>query len=533
MPGDSPIVGVSYAVDSRLTAGHNLLVKMQEHFDPFLQDWQLENPMFWRDRIPKGTFPLFSGTSQKSYIFRGTLATQAGLAGWDPIEESKPTIGGVVGTDACRWNPSTLTWSFEAVDFSGERTSWRSPILCAMDMMYQDKAREQIAMIMAAAADATDQIRETFNREKYTQIAAQAGKFVVLAEGLGVDFIDNATFRVTYDPHAVDADGDTYVEFDASLLPKVSTLSFKPLQHIRNYMTDACPGAAQGKENGASIFGLALCMTDFEDMVLADDKLREDFRNAIPTQLIKGFDMGFKVFRGFMPIDDPRQMRFNASYLTGTKIHCKRVLPRRATRPGIIGLVPETNPAYITAELGTAVVFLNQVMQILVPDPINNLGSGMTFGPAPGFNGQWKWINNPSDTNPLGEFGYFFSRYMYWTKLLRYATNAMVILYRRCTYSLKARCEAETDDYAETESSIAVDAVAADVDDTAKTVTIALNKRLSVGVGGKVTITKVGGTTVSGYVAESAAAPTYVFVYSGTLAHTDLTANSAAKVTVA
>ena len=115
-----PVINVNTALAGRLIPQDGKLVSMAEHFDPFIVDYQMKTPSVWRDLIPKGTFTLFNGYSQKSYIFRGTLGPQAGLADWSRIEPSRKPSGSDVGYDRCTYNPQTYAWAFDAVDFSEE-----------------------------------------------------------------------------------------------------------------------------------------------------------------------------------------------------------------------------------------------------------------------------------------------------------------------------------------------------------------------------------------------------------------------------
>jgi len=499
------INGVDYNLQSRTIPEDGLLVSLSEHFDEFLLDWQMKHPQVWRDRIPLGQFPLFNGYSQKSYIFRGTLGPQAGLTDWAAIEPSRKAASDDNGYDRCSYNPQTYTWAYDAIDFAGLQTSWRSPVFCVNDLKFQDKAQQQLGMIIKAGAMITDQIKETFNRESYVKAAADAGKFFVLAEGVGLDFIDASSARVTYNPYSA-----TTITFSSTMLGKISTLNFSILDLLHQYLSDQCPDSAIGNEGGLPVYGLMLDLKDFEKYVLTDADLREDFRFARPQPLISGFNMGFKTYRGWALIHDPRQMRFTVSTY-GTTVTASRVLPRRATRDGIIGHVPEANPAYVTAELGTAIVFLNNVIQILIPAPVNSLGSGMSFGPAPDFSGQWAWLNilDP-ETNPLGENGYFFSRYEYFVKSLEYAQDAMVFLYRRCTQSLATKCEVEDLDRAATSATVAAAAATGDFSTTTRLVTVTLDKVLDCSVGRAVTVTHGGGATPMVVTADSEA-PTYTF----------------------
>ena len=508
-----PNINATYDLQGRVIPADGTLASLAEHLGPeFMYDWQLKHPNVWRDRIPLGSFDLFNGYSQKSYVFRGTLGPQAGLSEWGRIEPSRKATSTDAGYDRCSYNPQTYTWSMDAIDFSGLSTSWRSPVFCVNDLKFQDKAQMQLGMIIKAGADITGQIKETFSRESYLLQAASNGKFVVFAEGQGIDFIDSTTARVTYSPFTVDGDGDTYITVNASVLAKISALNFTLLDQIRQYLGDQCPDAALSNEGGMPVYGLMLDLLDFEKYVLRDLDIREDFRRAIPMRLIEGFNMGFRVYRGWAMIHDQRQARYSVKSTTASTVILKRVLPRRRTRPGIIGLVPESNPAYILAEYGTMVVFLNNVIQILVPSTVSTLGSGMTFGPAPDFNGQWFWLNilDPQ-TNPLGENGYFFSRYEYFVKALEYAQNAMVILYRRCEQVLRTGCQIElATDAVTTAQTVAAAVVTGNFSATTNLFTVTLPKPMAAKLGDAVSVVKtVDGTTFVGYIVADHAAPTY------------------------
>lgn len=506
------LINVNTSLNGRLIAADGKMVSMAEHFDPFIVDYQMQHPSVWRDRIPKGTFPLYSGYSQSTYIFRGTLGPQAGMTEWTQVEPSRKPSGTDLGYDACSYNPQTYTWGAEQVQNSGLQTSWRSPVFCLQDMKFQDQAKVQLGFIVKAGTQITDQVRETFNRESYVRAAVDAHKFFVLTDGAPLDHIDSTATRVTYDPFVKNSDGDTYIKFPAAVLPKISSLNWNALETLRSYMADQCPDAAQGTDSGMPIFGLMTDLLDFQKMVYNDDDLREDFRYAKPQQLIAGFDMGFKVYRGFALIHDVRQMRFSYLSSDGTDVTATRVLPRRAVRPGVIGSIPEANPAYVTAVLGTAIIFLSDVIQIQVPPTETNLGNGMVFAPQPGFNGDWTWLNiQDAETNPLNEIGYFFARFQYFVKPLQYAQEATVILYRRCTQSLGTGCSVEVASDAADSATLSVATTASDFSATNRQVTFQLSNRLTGELGDAVLITRDSAVQFAANIVDDSKAPTYTF----------------------
>ena len=504
------ISGVSYDLTNRMIPGDGLLVSLAEHFmDDMIVDWQMKHPMVFRDRVPMGKMPLFNGFSQKAYIYKGTLGPQSGLSGWTKVEPSRKPADADVGVNRCSYNPQTYTWGFDEITFEGLQTSWRSTVFCVKELMYQDRAQQQLAMILKSGFQITDQIKETYSREMYLKTAADAGRFTLLLGGGGLDYVDATTNRVTYNPLT-----STNLTFNHSVLDRLSTLNFTQLDLIHQYLEDSCPDAALSMQDGRAVYGLMLDLNDFEQYALTDDEIREDFRHAIPMQLIKGFDMSFRVYRGWAFIHDPRQPRWALATDDGTTVTCTRVNPRRATRPGIIGYIPETDPNYIMAPLGAMTVFMNNVIQILVPSVVDSLGTGMTFGPAPDFNGSWKWLNiQNEDTNPVNEIGYFFSRYEYFCKLLEYSQDCHVILYRRCKQSLKTQCPAELTSSAKDTQSLLNIPASGDFSATNFTVVLTLAGNLTGGEGDQVTIKKDNGDSFTANIADDSNAPTYKFVW--------------------
>jgi len=507
-------LGVDTGLNGRLVPGDRQMVTMADHFDEFIMAAELANPNVWRDRIPKGVFPLYQGLSQKTNIFRGTLGPQAGLADWTAIEPSQKPVGQTPGKDACAYSPQTYTWAIDTVEFGGLRTSWRSPVFCVNDLKYTDMAKQQLALIIKAGSRVTDDVKEVFNREQYVMQAVNAGKAMVFCEG-GLQYLDDASVRMSYDPTAVDADGDTYITFPATLLPKISTLNWSYLDFLRQYMQDQCPDAAISQTGGMPVYGLMIDVMDFEKMVYGDAELRQDMRWAQPQQLITGFNMGFKVYRGFALMHDMRQMRFRFNSIVSGNAVCKRTLPRRAIRPGTVGLIPEANPAYFEAELALGVIFMNQVVQILVPPTVDNMGSGMVFGPAPDFNGQWTWINEYDKAeNPLKEVGYFFARFEYFVKPLIYSAQATVFLYRRCQHAIQTGCAIQSASDAVTSGDkLAAAPVAADFDATNRRVTLTLLHLLDASVGSTVSIKTDDADVFVASIAEDQNAPTYTFAW--------------------
>lgn len=525
-------------VNQALASYEDRLVSLAEHWSEFIQDRVAKQPNVWHDRIGRGAFPLFQGITQKTNIFRGGLGVQSGLTTWSEVgltdKQSNPTVDGCAPK-----SPQTYNVAWETVQFKGYEDAWTSAPICLEDMQYQDYAKEQLALIVRSGVDFGVSMLENFNREMYLATAVNAGHAIVLAEGM-LGYQDNADLTFDYDPFTVyGGQTFTYIKYLASL--KVSTLNWGYLDFIRTSLSQRAAEAAISSESGMPVFGLMIDLLDFERAILADDARREDFRFARPEQLIAGYSMGFKTYRGFALIHDPRQARFR-QYKIDTDdgvdyVIARRVDPEREGRSVTVGKIPEPNPEYYQAELAIGVVFMNDVFVNLFPPSVTNLGSGITFGPAPGYAGDWKWLNVVNaTTNPFGQIGNFYGRYRIWPKPLLYSTECTVFLYRRCPQALSTGCAIDTKSDATGAIAVAEAAVSADINTTAHTISLTLVGTLPDAVlGSEVTIKKADGNSFSAIVAQDGAAPTYVFAYKhGTAnepsAHTDFTVASTVTV---
>ena len=505
---------VDTTVNGRLLQTDNKLIRLAEHIGEFMKDGQMKRPNAWRDLVPYGVYEPFNGITQTTNIFRGTLGEQSGLSAWRKVQQSTRAAANDTGAvDACTYEPKTYDWNLESMSYTGFRREWKSPSLCVRDFYTADKAKEQLAMVLKAGGAVVDDTRITFQREVYMWFASLAGRCVVMTNGFA-DFIDDSSVRFSFDPFVGDADGDEVITFAKTLLPNISTLNWDYLDYCKQWLSDMAPDGAVGSDSGQPVFMAMMDKNEFEQMVYNDAELREDFRYAKPQQLIDGFNMGFKVYRGIAIAHDPQQPRWALKSIGASNAVLKRVNPRRYGDAIAIGHRPETNPDYLNAEFGTIIFYLKNVYTILVPRVLTSLGSGTSFDGGPAFNGEWAWINNKGpETNVLGDIGYFFARFEYHPRPEDNAANAIVLLYRRCVGTRVTRCDTD-----ETADSVSIaDYVAASSMDhvngtgfgDATTFTITMPNTIEVSVGTAVTIKDAQDDVISGYIASTAAAPTY------------------------
>ena len=509
---------VDTTVNGRLLQTDAKLIRLAEHVGEFLKDGQMKRPNAWRDLVSYGVYEPFNGVSQTTNIFRGTLGEQSGLSAWKKVSPSarltdSQTVPDTGGIDACTYEPKTYDWSIESLSYTGFRREWKSPVLCVRDFYSADKAKEQLAMILKAGGAIVDDTRITFQREVYMWFASLAGHCVVMTNGFQ-DFIDDSSVRFSFDPFVDDADGDEVITFPKALLPNISTLNWDYLDYCKTWLEDQAPDGAVGNDSGMGVFMAMMDKNEFEQMVYNDANLREDFRYAKPQQLIDGFSMGFKTYRGIAIAHDPQQPRWALKSIGETNATLKRVNPRRYGAAIAIGHRPETNPDYLNAEFGTIIFYLKNAYTILVPRVMTSLGSGTSFSAgAPAFNGDWAWINNRDmDTNVLGEIGYFFSRFEYHPKPDDNAANAIVLLYRRCVTPRVTRCDTDTGNTTDITTATTVTTLTG-IDDAdweqATSFTVLMPTPIEVSVGSAVTLTDAAGQTISGYISSTVNAPTY------------------------
>lgn len=496
------------------------LVAMTEHFDTFLEKYDRENPLVFRDRIAREQYPLFSGLSQKSQIWHPGLGPQAGIADWTSIQVSSEASGGDGGFNACVIDdPQTYSFAVEAKEYTGKTTEWRSPVTCVKDVMWTEEARRQVGYIYGMGIMITSQAWEVYSREMYMQFASDADNLYVLTEGdlLG----DNPKF--SYDPFEVyemttsfgATEKVTVLKLDAGT--EISTLNMSYLDLLHTFISEESPGAALAMDGGLPTIGLMIHLQDFDKMVRQDSDLREDMRYAKPEMLFDNYTMTFKTLRGWGLIHDRRQMRFKYWKVGADgKLWFRRVLPMREGRSIAIGKLPEANPEYHTAEVAVAVVFLKDVYKIRIPPKVDSLGAQTSFGPAPGFSGDWQWINYPSDSNPLREIGYHYMRMAAFPAPLRYSTRALAFAYRRCPQTWPTACDLGVADQALVTADVALarNAVAGDLDATNETLTVELATRLSdadTQIGTAVTVTEAtSAQEITGYIVSDKGAPTYI-----------------------
>ena len=481
------------------SAGFNqAMMEISQHFEPMIQLSVMNQPRWWHDRIPRTAYKLFNGAVHETRIFRGALMKYAGLDEWQDIDPYPTATNNPCG--AMGFNTPTYGW--EAISWRGKRSAWGSDPVCADQFKFFDEAQQQLAWILSAGAEYGIQMQEVWNRDMFIyQSVVFKRSFLMSSEYTG----KATSGRYYYDPFTkFDGAGNgseghalaavvkkAFILFPADT--DVESLNFDVLDKVRQSLEIRCPSGAVSNVGGLKTYAIALSADDVEKYVRGNEEERKLWIEANPEALIKHYNFTTPIFRRWSIVNDGNQLRFKRTKLiksfsatdalnygvgsgdaawliaAGDVWVAAAVDPlvKSETRPGVNGTtVPEDNPDYIDAELAIAPVFMNQIFENQMVPSITTLGSGTKFGPAPGLNGAWRWINIlDRETNPLGNVGNFYGTFEIVPKPNANVFHSISFLYKRCNVALPSFCPSDNsaiNPVLQTSSKVAADAEIAD-----------------------------------------------------------------------
>ena len=456
-------------------AGYNqLMMELAQHFDPMIQISVLDQPRWWHDRIPRGAYTLFNGVTHETRIYRGGLMKYAGLSQWKDINPVPSTTN-----NPCAALPyETYKYGWEALSWSGKKAAWGSDPICLDMFKFFTQAMQQLSWILTTGAEYGIQMQEVWNRDMFIYQSVAFGRSYVMSSefnGTGSarywynPFVDSSTFtasgNLTSDIIAA-IGGKAFIVVDASV--DIEPLNFDVLDQVRESLKIRCPRAAVTNAGGDPIFALAVSHDDVERYIRGNEEERKYWIEGNPQALIKGYDFAPSTFRKWLITNDGNQLRFKivakVEYTTATATAMGGVASEFAgagkyayiavavdpliaspTRVGVDGSpIPEDNPEYYKAELAIAPIFMNQVFTNQFVPSVASLGSGTKFGPVPGLNGSWGWMNIiDREVNPLGNIGNFYGLFEIVPKPEPHVFHTISFLYRRCVQALPSLCPAQ------------------------------------------------------------------------------------------
>lgn len=519
-----------------VTAFNQWMIQAAEYFDPMIQIALLKQPRFWYNMIPRGAKENFSGLVNETRIFRGGLQLYSGLSMFseiDPVPTSShnPCVRGTIETGNVAW---------ESLNWKGYTGFWGSDPICVDQWKYTPQAIQQLAWILQVGAERGIAIQEVWNRDWLIRTATEdADRGYIMSK----TYVGNTSpEKFYYDPLVTPptAQGITkpFIVFKAGI--DIETLNFDMLGALHDDFDVSCPDAAIGSDAGTPLYGLPVCKRDFEKYIMGSDYETKNWRESRSEKLITGVS-GVKTHRDWALPWDGNQIRFKivkvvADYdpdLYGgvapaleheQVIIAQAVDPQIAGRTGENGIaIPEYNPEYGTAELAVAPIQLNRVFTNLFGSDLTTLGSGTYFGPQPGLNGKWTWLNiRDRTTNPHGKIGNFEGEFQIFPKPEPRVVFSTAILYRRCTEAIRSRCPVDNaevnPDTATGTSGTALTAALSLPDAAANSFrldTTLSSTLVDLGVGGEVTLAFTGGdaplASVPAIAIKTSSAPVYQF----------------------
>lgn len=529
----------SSGVNQAVTAFNQVMMKYAEYFDPFIQKSLIDHPRHWYNAIPKGVFPNFQGTTHETRVFRGGLQHYAGLSSWSLVNPTPSSTN----NPCTRGSYNTVGYAWERFEWTGRQTYWGSDPICSDSLQYTPQAMEQLAWILQVGADYGVSIMEVWNRDWLIKTAIDADRGYVMTSS----YVGNTDSEKFYydplvafgtDPGEVDpSTGITapFIVFKAGV--EIEPLNFDVLDMLHQDFDVSCPTAAIGSNAGSPLYGLPISKYDFERYVKGNSFELANWREARAEKLITGVG-DVKTHRDWALSFDANQLRFKIAKVVPdydsddyggvgadldgeTVVIAQYVAPRVAGRTGENSAqIPEWNPEYASAELAVAPIMLNRVFTNLMGTDLTTLGSGTSFGPQPGLNGKWAWINFLDKTlNPWGKVGNFVGEFRIFPKVEPHVVFSTSLLYRRCTEPIRARCPVDNADVnPDTVVGASADGVsytASSQDVTANSFTLiaTLAKKLvDAPVGKQVTVTFTGlesPVEVVGYLVKTSTAPIY------------------------
>lgn len=491
---------------------------------------QIQEPLrksVFRTLIQRGTYALGEGLEKKAYRFFSGLGPQRGLNLWHPVQISRKPSAGDPGYDATKYNPHTVTYGFDSVTYGGLGIEYNTPNISIRDLRFAWQVRQQLEAVYGYLGNFTNEMWENYHREQYIKFCNDAGRIFVMGEGTP------NSVTATYDPESVDADGDNILTISDYKADKIGILDWDWFKWHTRYLQIQAPTANIGEMNGIPTFGWIGDTEDWDKMIEHDPELREDWRYFNAGVLVGNYGT-VTTYKGYNLMHDVFAPRFTIKKTSGNDVILKRVDPKSSSSATLSGSRADVNEDYLNAEFAMIIIYMKDVFMTEIPPAGPSApGGGTSFGATPGLNGMWKWLNIQDPvSNPLNEIGFWFMRAEAFAKPLTWREEPLCLIYRRFTHVLPADTDLGGTEAVATQG-LASDAVAADVDTTNNTVTLTLEGYLTAEAGDAVSVVDDDAVAIAGIVAESSAAPTYVFALdSAPSAFGKYTAAGAAEVNV-
>lgn len=353
-----------------------------------------DNPIWWNQKIPKGTFEYGNGYVQRNVIFHADIAPQVQRdALWRPIGASAAGQGEEEDYVSC--NPPTdhvVSYGFEEKSYSPFELVLKSEPVCLADLVYKWQFSQQLSMITDSWRKISEGVWENWNRDTYigyaTIFPAVPG-FLSAAGAPGVI------------PNPVNAN--------------LGRMSQGYLDILYSHLARGARQYSIGMKGAAPQFAIITSPETSAEIIQTDPNAVTGGLAAIMSagnsQATNAYMQGYGAsidYKNFSHIHDPFLPRFveDANEAAGFR----RVYPWASSATTVRNKW-EINMEYLTAPYELTLVWVKDVFtNMVLPSMPSNL-AGMKFDPH-SFVGQFEWKNFPEkDCNEWGEIGYFAARY--------------------------------------------------------------------------------------------------------------------------
>jgi hypothetical protein len=288
-----------------------------------------------------------------------------------------------------------------------KKAALNSPDICLDDLQFAWQVEDQVKNVVRVLSENTKYVWTNTYQDEYVNACGQ--KSVAIAP---------------YDP--------TTTSFAAT--PATSKLTWGILEAIYEQL-----GYEGGSINPFArvdemtpIYAAVGERYTFSDLKRQDDNVRDDFRYAYmgngdsnPMLAAPGLNAIYRGFK-FFTVELPPRYTFDPALGAWQRVYPYE--PRATSR----GMKWEISSAYKNAPYTDTVIYHQDVMKILTPNPRTSKGGGMTYNPAFSWAGEFVWRNIPDrESNIDGSTGFFRALYAYGAKVER-PELGFVVRHLRC-----------------------------------------------------------------------------------------------------
>ena len=363
----------------------------------------------WMNLIRKEEYPKNVGLTRSTFeLGRSEPASDEPAFELIAVEEQEAYVG------ACGTTYNNVTVGFQERTYSPEQFGLKGPVICQDDLIFNYKAERFLEGYIRAITKHSQRIIENRYMAIYSHYVPKA-----------VANTDFAFGTATYTQPST----APVLTLDESLCELTQEMLDQTAVELNE------EGAADGITDGwitmgdeGPIYPLYIGQTMSKRLLLNNSELREDYRNAAGSELLKrmGASRVIGSFRHMINLFPPRYTYGGGAY---TRV------PTWVMSAGTKGYVASINPDWRTAEFEGAWVMSPDVFVSEVVKPVN-AAAGISF-PVKNYMGEWQFIVGGDEISttkcfdPLKKLGAHFAEYKHAPRPVM-PTFGRMIIFKRC-----------------------------------------------------------------------------------------------------